>query len=331
MQQGNAQEVATKSGFLKKTLNILKDPGFLFTLGNAFLLPSPFTIGATALIASMLSVNNLPETKSQNKAMRALRKVCATPHLGLLIAGAALVPIAAASFLAVPWAGATAVSLLSSTAFLSGAASSCFVAFDLMKPMEDRKLLKPFKSDNPIKRVANVFLKPETYSALGMMAVSSMAGPVGFFMWPIIGVSTAITVVNSQKESYSNAGRPKLWMAGACGLNSIAATVTLNPFAALANLSYANAYVSLETMEPDDFAGKMRHIVKKTKALFKPSKKKSKATANQPAPAIVPRIVSAPARKPIVPSISDSFSEHNKPAAVVTKKGKRKSLKPQNT
>ena len=273
-----------KTSFLDKTRKVLLDPGFLFTLGNAFLLPSPLTIGASFLIFSMVSLGQTAEPKNKKSLLSKLKKLSSTPNLGLMIAGAALIPIAISSFMAVPWATVSGAALLTNTAFLSGIASSFFVAFDFMKPMEGRGIIKPFRNTSLLKRSANVLLKSETYSAIGMMAVSSMAGPVGFLMWPVIGVSSALTVMNSQKEAYSNMGAPKLWMAGACAMNAVAAFIA-NPAIAIANISYTAAYTSLEVMEPNNIAQKIKTAFSSSQQKTSvPLQEKSLSPEFQPAP-----------------------------------------------
>ena len=299
-----------KTSFLDKTREVLLDPGFLFTLGNAFLLPSPLTIGASFLIFSMVSLGQTAEPKNKKSLLSKLKKLSSVPNLGLMIAGAALIPIAISSFMAVPWATVSGAALLTNTAFLSGVASSFFVAFDFMKPMEGRGIIKPFRNTSLLKRSANVLLKPETYSAIGMMAVSSMAGPVGFLMWPVIGVSTALTVVNSQKEIYSNTGAPKLWMAGACAMNAVAAFIT-NPAIAIANISYTAAYTSLEAMEPNNI---LQAMAQKIKTAFSSSQQKISVPLQEKS--LSPEFQSAPILRgtPKQASIKGRFAQRVRPA-----------------
>ncbi len=241
---------------------IVFDPGFLFTVGNAFLITTPFTIGAAVVIGGLLSLNYIIPSQLNSLFMKRFKSVISSPHAGLFIAGLALVPAAIESFLSVSWEGVTPRSLLEDKAFLSGVASACFMTFNLMMPFLVEGIIKPFDNSGLLKRFANLFLKPENYTTIGFFAVAALAGPLGVYLWPVIAISGVFSVLNSQKSSYSNMGKPKMWIALACVLSAV---LSDNLSAMLANICYGTAYLCLEAREPKGFLGDIPFLVRKAK------------------------------------------------------------------
>lgn len=264
------------------------DVGFYFTLGNAILLTNPYTVGAAIMIGAMkASEGFLPKEPDtiKNKWARLLVKGIKDPNVSLCIAGAALIPVAIASTLAIPFA-AGAAAIVTSPAFFQAAAATGFIAFDLMKPAENIGLLKPFKNKS-WGRVANIAIKPETWSTIGLMAVAVMTGPLGALLWPAIGAGGAMTIINSQKEKYSNAGSPKLWMAGACLTNAGIGAASGNIGPAIANIAFCWAYTRAETFEKESFLYKSVRFVKGLNPFAK-NKTKAQSKPKGPTPSLAP-------------------------------------------